>query len=72
MEEAVFNFEGKQYKISELTTEQLNCARHLDDLGIKLFKARMKVEQYQVVHDVISSEFRNLCLKEEKVEKNES
>ena len=49
-EEPMVNIEGTEYKMSDLTEEQLALANHVADLENKMRSARFNVEQLEGGH----------------------
>ena len=49
-EEPMVSIDGKEYKISDLTPEQVDTVNHVADLGNKLRSAQFNVVQLQGGH----------------------
>ena len=68
-EEPMVSIEGKEYKISDLTPEQVDTVNHVADLENKLRSAQFNVIQLQGGHKCFM-DMLNESLEEDKSEAN--
>lgn len=63
MDNDIMLFDGVEYKMSELTKEQLLLVSHLQDLDLKLRKNRMEHDQFSVSYDYFMEKLRLVLAK---------
>lgn len=66
--EQTITIDDKEYKVSDLSPEQINLVNHVADLDRKLESARFNVDQLQVGRNAFMSMLKENLNKAEKTE----